>query len=261
MEDYQMVQNEKNKITDLQRSQIWMISLGVLNAYCGYSDEYPMILEKYKGIWEDLQTGNALIPDIILHGVSDPVYKWQTNDNYNYALTFMKNYFRIFTAEDFHANVNEYIKKSTLLQTYTEKRSFLLALPMEERLNFIASADDSMYRFINYYDSSLQPAGILAYEISTHVQMCRLAFYLKYISRDDLFLFLQPDVILAQKHFRSFREYGLSCFVGLLFFWKFINSRHSKYESKLIELLNWFLKSKISPWTNLPWDMVILNLK
>ncbi|NLN65258.1 MAG: DUF1266 domain-containing protein [Clostridiaceae bacterium] len=254
-----MVQKEKSKITDLQRSQLWMISLGMLNAYCGFSDDYPMILEKYKGIWKDLQTGNTLIPDIILHGVFEPVYRWQTNEKFNYASKFMKYYFKIFTADDFHANVKEYVDKSELLQTYTKKRSFLLALTTEERHNCISSADDSMYRFINHYETSLLPSGILAYEISTHVQMCRLAFYLKYISREELFSLLQPDVVLAKEHFSSFREYGLSCLVGLLFFWQFFSSRHSIHESRLIELFNWFLKSKTSPWTKLSWDMVILN--
>ena len=64
-----MVQKEKSKITDLQRSQLWMISLGMLNAYCGFSDDYPMIQEKYKGIWKDLQKVNTFIQDIILHEV------------------------------------------------------------------------------------------------------------------------------------------------------------------------------------------------
>ena len=111
--------------------------------------------------------------------------------------------------------VKEYVEKSELLQTYTKKRSFLLALTTEERHNCISSADDSMYRFINHYETSLLPSGILAYEISTHVQMCRLAFYLKYISREELFSLLQPDVVLA-KAFQF--QYGLSCLVDVILF-------------------------------------------
>ncbi|NLM10856.1 MAG: DUF1266 domain-containing protein [Clostridiaceae bacterium] len=61
----------------------------------------------------------------------------------------------------------------------------------------------------------------------------------------------------SQKHFSSFGEYGLSCLVGLLFFWQFFISDHSKNESTLVKLLNWLLKSNASPWTNLSWNMII----
>lgn len=254
-----MVHEKKKELCYLNRSHIWMISLGMLNAYYGYNDKYPVILKKYKGIWKKLQSGEeACIPDILLHGVPKPVHKSQSNDFFNDALEFMQNYFHIHTKNDFLIKATLDINNSVMLQTYAKRRNILLALPMEQRVYFIANNDD-MFNFINYFESSLTPAGILGYEISTHVQMCRLAFYLGYISRDELFQFLRPDAMLAQRNFNSFHEYGLSCLVGLLFYWQFYNSHHSKNEPALVKLLNWFLKSKASPWTNLSWNTVIGN--
>lgn len=173
----------------------------------------------------------------------------------------MINCFQIYNKEDFLAKVTIEIENSPIFQTYTKRRSILMALPIHERVGFITN-NDEVFGFINHYEPSLTPAGILGYEISTRVQMCRLAYYMGYIGRDELFRYIQPYAVLAQKNFNSFREYGLSCITGLLFFLEFFNSRNLRYisESTLIKLLHWLLNARESPWTNLPWNIAIQDL-
>lgn len=236
-------------------TQLWKISLSMTSVW-GAEKDFEL-MEKFQPFWKKLHSGNLMITKEILQGVpqsSGSFFEQQQNLRIK---TFLRDAFYINDEDSFRKCLTHFFNGSNLKRSFEDKRNLIVSFPQKERISYINSfaqqrEEHGKLSIINQYCKALPSAGIMAYDISNCVSICRLGLYQGYLKESELVKYLDPLALRAQENYSSFEEFGLSSTVGLLYSMDKVNENAYNY---CMEKLNMALTHPQSYWNNIDWNL------
>jgi hypothetical protein len=234
---------------------LWKLSLGLCSIY-GPENDIETI-QNYKDFWGRVSKNEILPTRDLLCGIpetSSEFVLWLYKERVE---SFLERFFLIHGESDLKERLEELLKGGPFRTVFDTKRHLLMSMPYEERLRFISSFPENSdeharYSIINQYHKSLPPAGILAFEISNYVNICRLGVYLDYLQVDELEFHLNQAAALAKRNYENFGNFALSSAVGTLF--KYGNMS-GIISPDLYNNLQTALTNPLSHWRNMDWNL------
>ncbi len=233
---------------------IWKLFLSVTSRYDPFEDY--LVMEK-RGFWNSVKKDKIEITQELLQGFQKSESKIVMMRLESGMSGYLLYFCNVSNEEELKCRVEDFLGGSRVNKIFNEKRSELISLPQKRRKEYITSFgyDNKIlrqYLFINQYDKMLPPSGILAFDISNCVRMCRFGLHLGYINEKELMEYLHKAAVLARKHYTGFEEYGLSATAGLLFYSLVTNTQ---YTYDYIGSLKKLMMQPYSYFKNLDWNM------
>jgi len=241
--------------------KLWKISLSMTSIW-GAKGDFE-IIDKFHPFWKKLNDGKLTITNEILCGIPEETNKILRDRQTSDIRYFLMNRLQIYDENSFKNCLNYFFNGTDINRSFEEKRIFITALPDKERKALINSLSKNNKEYIwlsivNQYYKVLPKAGILAYDISNCVSICRLGLYHGYLKESEFASYLDTLAIKAQENYSNFEEFGLASVVGLLYSMERIPNRAFDYDAAIIyytEMLKLALTHPQSYWRNLDWKL------
>jgi len=235
--------------------QLWKISLSMTSTW-GPEKDFEL-MEKYKPFWKKLKRGKLRITSEILHGVSESSSSFFERQQSSRIKTYLQKVFYIFDEDSYRKCLDYFFNGTNIKKSFEDKRNLILALPQKERSLYINSfahqrEEHGKLSIINQYCTALPSAGIMAYDISNCVCICRLGLYQGYLKEGELSSYLDPLALKAQENYSSFEEFGLSSIVGLLYSMDEVDLNAYNY---CMDKLKLAVTHPQSYWNNIDWNL------
>jgi hypothetical protein len=109
---------------------------------------------------------------------------------------------------------------------------------------------------IQRHHRALGDKGILAWDYSRYVALCRWGFASSFLSEDEAWQSIMPAARLLQRHFTSWSDLGQNYLIGREF-WSLSQTRKSGdlYRATYQTLISY----SGSPWNKLPWELELTD--
>ncbi len=235
--------------------QLWKISLSMTSTW-GSEKDFE-IMEKFKPFWKKVNQGKLKITSEILHGVPESSSSFFTKQQNSRVKTFLQKVFYISDEDSFRKCLTYFFNGTNIKKSFEDKRNLIIAFPPKERSSYINSFSQQHEEYgklsiINQYCTALPSAGIMAYDISNCVSICRLGLCQGYLKESELAAYLDPLALMAQENYSSFEEFGLSSIVGLLYSMDKVDEKAYNY---CMDKLKMALTHPQSYWNNIDWKL------
>lgn len=243
-------------MVDKDIKQLWKISLS-MTSFWGAEKDFE-IIEKYNPFWRNVKRGKLQITDEILCGIPESSSDFFKKQRHSRIKTFLQDVFNICDEYSFRNCLIYFFNGTTINRSFEEKRNTIAVLPDKERralINSLEHKNNEEYirlSIINQYYKLLPKAGILAYDISNCVSICRLGMYMGYLKEAELASYLDPLAVKAQENYSSFEEFGLASVVGLLYSMDRLDDKVCNY---CMEKLKLALNHPQSYWKKIDWNL------
>ncbi|NLL07136.1 MAG: DUF1266 domain-containing protein [Clostridiaceae bacterium] len=241
--------------------KLWKISLSMTSIW-GAKGDFE-IIDKFHPFWEKLNNEKLIITNEILCGISEETKKILKDKQISEIRHFLIHRLHIIDENSFRNCLNYFFNGTNVSRSFEEKRIFITVLPDRERKALINSLNQKNKEYIrlsivNQYYKLLPKAGILAYDISNCVSICRLGMHQGYLKESEFASYLDTLAIKAQENYSSFEEFGLASVVGLLYSMDSLDDRAFDYDMAInyyTEKLKLALTHPQSYWRNLDWKL------
>jgi hypothetical protein len=121
---------------------------------------------------------------------------------------------------------------------------------MLQRLADASNADRANeLRVVRRYYQQLGEKGIVGWDISRYICLCKWGYTVGYLSEDEAWKKIMPAARLLQKKFGSWKELGENYLIGREY-WGGDPHDQALCEDGIMRLL----ESRNSPWVKLPWN-------
>ncbi|RXE58435.1 DUF1266 domain-containing protein [Acetivibrio mesophilus] len=235
--------------------QLWGLSLSLTSIW-GSEKDFE-IIERFKPFWKNVKKGKLNLTKEILQGIpesSSSFFKKQVDEKIS---SFLNDTFNISDENSCIICIKHLFNGSNLKKSFEEKRRLFVSIPQKDRAYFINSFSKNrmefcQYSIINQYGKYLPSAGILAYDISNCISICRLGLYMGYLNESSLQKYLNTLAKLAQENYCDFEEFGLASTVGVLYS---LNGYDNDVYSHYLNNLTIALTNPESPWNNIDWNI------
>jgi len=108
------------------------------------------------------------------------------------------------------------------------------------------------YRIVKRYYSELGDRGILAWDYSRYIYLCRNGYMSGFLSEQEAWELIMPIARELQKRFDSWEQMGTNYLIGRQY-WSYKQTQKSGRE--LEDAYQRLLDMKSSPWNRYSWDM------
>lgn len=107
-------------------------------------------------------------------------------------------------------------------------------------------------KIVKKYYKQLGPKGLLGWDYSRYICLCRWGYIAGYISEEEAWSRILPAARLLQSKFDSWEDLGQNYLIGRQF-WSFQETQESGQEIE--DAFQRLLDEKSSPWNQYPWNM------
>lgn len=229
---------------------LWKISLALTSIY-GPDDDLE-ILSSRDSFWNEVNTGITALPVEILTGLPETSSRLVKLGYEERLQKYLNDIYGIKDKRSFISVIRSFFEANKSRESFDSKRNQLLSLCAADREKFLSSIgknrESVLYELVNSYEKTLPPAGIYAFFISNYICLCRIGLYFGYLTTEEMIDIIHEPAKEAQKHYSSFKEFGISSIVGMQYYFcePKLNEMHQR---RLLSSLT----DRSSYWTNLAW--------
>lgn len=210
-------------------------------------------VEGNKLMWEAVEKGTFVLSHEWICGVSYRRGIAEMESYSSFVWSFLQKTMGIHNREDLLRKLDMYLGGSMVNKRFTSacRETLLLNhVQKSERLLKAGQQDDFLYHLADQYCRVIPVGGLLAYDISCYVLLCRFGFFVGMIALDETIHYILETVGIVQKQYTNFEEYGLVSFIGHLY-----SNGEVEAQKDIAKRLAYLLGEHGGPWASLDFHM------